>query len=197
MDMKLNLPNRLTVFRIAMVPVCMFFIVYNCIPDLWARVISAAIFIVTAATDMLDGIIARKYNLVTDFGKFLDPVADKMLIIGTMLALLIRNGIYADSSAFVHVMVWALFVVVMRELAVTSLRMIAAASSEKAVIAAAWPGKVKTVTQTLGVIVMILEPVIAPGSGFVASYIMLALIIVSTAISGALYFTAYKKFLKQ
>ena len=61
--MKLNLPNKLTVFRIAMVPVCMFFIVYNCIPDLWARIISAAIFIVTAATDMLDGMIARKYNL--------------------------------------------------------------------------------------------------------------------------------------
>lgn len=195
--MKLNLPNKLTVFRIAMVPVCMFFIVYNCIPDLWARIISAAIFIVTAATDMLDGMIARKYNLITDFGKFLDPVADKMLVIGTMLALILRNGVYAESSAFVQVMIWTLFIVIIRELAVTSLRMMAAASSDKAVIAAAWPGKVKTVTQTLGVVVMILEPVIAPGSGFVGSYIMLALIIVSTTVSGALYFTAYKKFLRQ
>ena len=195
--MKLYLPNKLTVFRKAMVPVCMFFIVFTGIPDLWARIVAAAIFIVTAATDMLDGMIARKYNLVTDFGKFLDPVADKMLIIGTILALIIRNGTAADNTVFVHVMIWVLFVVVVRELAVTSLRMIAAASSEKAVIAAAWPGKVKTVTQTLGVIVMILEPVIIPGSGFVASYIMLALILISTAASGALNFGAYKNFLKQ
>ena len=114
-----------------------------------------------------------------------------------MLALILRNGVYAESSAFVQVMIWTLFIVIIRELAVTSLRMMAAASSDKAVIAAAWPGKVKTVTQTLGVVVMILEPVIAPGSGFVGSYIMLALIIVSTTVSGALYFTAYKKFLRQ
>jgi CDP-diacylglycerol--glycerol-3-phosphate 3-phosphatidyltransferase len=195
--MKMNLPNKLTVFRIIMVPVCMFFIVFTGIPDFWARVISAAIFIITAATDMLDGMIARKYNLITDFGKFLDPVADKMLIIGTMLALIIRNGTLADSPAFVHVMVWTLFIVIVRELAVTSLRMIAAASTDKKVIAAAWPGKFKTVTQTLGVIVMLLEPVIVPGSGFIASYIMLVLILVSTTVSGALYFGAYKDLLKQ
>lgn len=195
--MKLNLPNKLTVFRIAMVPVCMFFIAFTGIPDLWARVIAAALFIVTSATDMLDGMIARKYNLITDLGKFLDPIADKMLIIGTMVALIIRNGTVTGSTLFIHVMVWTLFVVIMRELAVTSLRMIAAASADKVVIAANWPGKIKTVTQTLGVVVMILEPVIMPGSNFILSYIMLALILISTAVSGALYFGAYSKFLKQ
>lgn len=195
--MKMNLPNRLTVFRIIMVPVCMFFIVFTAIPDYWARIISAAIFFITAATDMLDGMIARKFNLITDFGKFLDPVADKMLIIGTMLALIIRNGTLSGNTAFVDVMVWTLFIVIVRELAVTSLRMIAAASSDKKVIAAAWPGKFKTVTQTLGVIVMLLEPVIVPDNGFIASYIMLVLILVSTAVSGVLYFSAYKDMLKQ
>lgn len=193
--MKLNLPNKLTIFRIAMVPVCMFFIVLTAMPDLWARVISAAIFIITAATDMLDGMIARKQNLVTDLGKFLDPVADKLLIIGTMLALVIRNGTAGGDLVFVNVMIWVLFIVIARELAVTSLRMIAAASAEKTVIAAAWPGKFKTVTQTFGVIVMLLEPVIIPGSGYIASYIMLGLIVVSTVVSGALYFKSYKNFL--
>lgn len=195
--MKLNLPNKLTLFRIAMVPVCMFFIVFTAMPDLWARVISAAVFIVTAATDMLDGMIARKQNLVTDLGKFLDPMADKLLIIGTMLAIIIRNGTAGGSVLFVHVMIWVLFTVIARELAVTSLRMIAAASSEKKVIAAAWPGKFKTVTQTVGVLVLLLEPVILPGSNYIASYIMLGLIVAATVISGALYFKSYKNFLRQ
>jgi CDP-diacylglycerol--glycerol-3-phosphate 3-phosphatidyltransferase len=193
--MKLNLPNKLTVFRIFMVPVCMLFIVLTAMPDLWARVIAAAVFIITAATDMLDGMIARKQNLVTDLGKFLDPVADKLLIIGTMLAIVIRDGMLPGNTVFVHVMVWVLFIVIARELAVTSLRMIAASSSEKAVIAAAWPGKFKTVTQTAGVLVLLLEPVIAPDSNYVASYIMLGLIVISTVVSGALYFKSYKNFL--
>ncbi len=193
--MKLNLPNKLTIFRIIMAPVCMLFIMLTVMPDLWARVISAAIFIVTAATDMLDGMIARKYNLITDLGKFLDPIADKLLIIGTMLALIIRNGMTFGDTLFVNVMIWVLFIVIARELAVTSLRMIAAASEEKVVIAASWPGKLKTVTQTAGVLVMILEPIIIPGSYYLVSYIMLGLITLATVISGVMYFNSYKKFL--
>ena len=86
----LNLPNKLTVTRIFLVPVCMFFVLFEGLPETWSRIIAAAVFILTALTDTLDGMIARRFHLVTDFGKFLDPVADKMLVIGVLLSMLVR-----------------------------------------------------------------------------------------------------------
>ena len=154
----MNLPNKLTILRIILVPFCMFFIAFNFYPNnemlhLIFAIVGLVLFSVTSLTDMLDGKIARKYNLVTDFGKFLDPVADKLLIIGSYLALLVKH---ADNKFYLTFMFWCLFIILFRELAVTSLRMIV---SSKVVIAADIMGKIKTVSQMIAVIVAIVEPV--------------------------------------
>ena len=138
---KMNIPNRLTVFRICMVPV---FLVILAAPlpmsDTAVRILAAVLFAATSLTDMIDGKIARKYNLITDFGKLMDPLADKFLVFAAMLGILVRFD-YLRS-----VFVWAAAVVMFRELAVTSIRLVAAERSGL-VIAASWLGKIKTTTQ--------------------------------------------------
>ena len=88
----MNLPNRLSIMRVIMVPIFMIAVVLpeSLIPDTWSRIIGAAIFILTALTDMLDGMIARRCNMITDFGKFIDPLADKFMVFGAMLAILYK-----------------------------------------------------------------------------------------------------------
>ena len=168
-----------------LIPICMLFIVLEAIPDVWARIIAAAIFILTALTDMLDGQIARKRNLVTNFGKFLDPVADKLLIIGSFMAIIVK---YSADAVFSQIMLWALFIIVTREIAVTSLRMIASAN---VVIAANYLGKLKTVSQMICVVVILLEPIVLPGMLMIPSYVMIAISTLLTVISGISYFKAY------
>ena len=187
----MNLPNKLTVLRVILVPVFMLFL---CVPmglsDTLVRVIAAVLFALTSLTDMLDGKIARKYNMITDFGKLMDPLADKFLVFGAML------GILVYCADLRPVFVWAAAIVMLRELAVTSLRLLAASQSG-AVIAAAWLGKVKTVTQVVCIVCVILEPVILPFPLFtqyhLLSYVTIAAMIVMTIWSGVEYFTAYGK----
>ena len=155
----LNLPNRLTIARVILIPFFMIFLIFPILPEVWTRIVSAAIFILASITDMLDGMIARRFNLVTDFGKFLDPLADKLLVFGGMLGILAHN---AADILFVRLFVWVIFVFMLRELAVTSLRLIAVNRSGK-VIAANWLGKLKTVSQMLMMIALLLEPVVIPG----------------------------------
>ncbi len=185
----MNLPNRLTILRIILVPFCMFFIAFTGMNDTAARLIALVLFSVTSLTDMLDGKIARKYNLITDFGKFLDPVADKLLVIGSYLAILVR---YRADDVFSMVMFWCLFVIFFRELAVTSLRMIVA---DKVVIAADIFGKIKTVSQMVCVIVVLIEPVIFSLIGvechLIASYVTVLFSALMTLLSGINYFKAY------
>ena len=186
--MKLNLPNKLTLLRIFLIPFCMIAIIYPIFPgDVIWRIVAAALFALTALTDMLDGKIARKYNLITDFGKFLDPLADKLLIFGAMLAILVR---YADDKLFCSIFVWATLIVILREIAVTALRMIAA-SKNGTVIAAAWLGKVKTVTQMLCVLTLLLEGLFPLGSYHIAGYITMAAMVFMTLWSGINYLRAY------
>ncbi len=187
----MNLPNKLTILRIILVPICMFFIAFTGIDDTLGRIIALVFFSLTSLTDMLDGKIARKYNLITDFGKFLDPVADKLLIIGSYLAILVR---YRENEVFVQVMFWCLFVIFFRELAVTSLRMIVA---DKVVIAANWMGKIKTVSQMVCVIVVLLEPIFLGGEDYllIASYATVGFSALMTLISGINYFKAYWPYL--
>lgn len=190
--MNLNLPNRLTVLRVILIPFFMFFIIFPVVPDIAGRVISAAIFILTAFTDFLDGMIARKFNMITDFGKFLDPLADKMMIFAALLSILVK---YSDVKPFVYIFVWAAFIIILREMAVTSLRMLVNNKSGK-VIAAAWLGKVKTFTQMTGIVVILLEPVIVPETSvlsgtYIFSYIFLALMTIMTVWSGIDYMRAY------
>lgn len=189
----MNLPNKLTLFRLCMVPV---FLVFLCVPlpigDTALRLITAAIFAVVSLTDMIDGKIERKYNLITDFGKFMDPLADKFLVISAML------GILAKYDDLRPVFVWAAAVVIFRELAVTSIRLVAAQKSGM-VVAASWLGKIKTVTQMTCILSILLEPVILPFPLFtemhLLSYITMAAMTVMTLWSGIDYLKTYWKFL--
>lgn len=196
--MKMNLPNKLTILRMILLPFVMASIIFPIFSgDIIWRLVAAALFGITALTDMLDGKIARKYNLVTDFGKFLDPLADKMLVIGTMIAIMIRFG---SDGIFLCVFGWALFIVTMRELAVTSLRMIAA-NKEGKVIAAAWLGKIKTVTQMVCMLTVLLEGVICAiftiDTHMILSYVTTAVMLVMTLWSGLDYFFKYLPLLKE
>ena len=185
----MNLPNKLTVIRMCMVPVFLFLL---CVPlpisDTALRIIAAVIFALTSLTDMIDGKIARKYNLVTDFGKFMDPLADKFLVISAMMGILVRFDYMRQ------VFVWAATIVIFREFAITSVRMIAASKAGQ-VLAAAWLGKVKTTTQMICIICVLLEPVILPFKPFtewhILSYVTTAVMLVMTLWSGIDYMKSY------
>lgn len=186
--MKLNLPNKLTVLRLILIPFCMAVIIYPIFAgDVIWRLIAAALFGLTAFTDMLDGAIARKYNLITDFGKFLDPLADKLLIFGAMLAVMVR---FADEKLFISVFVWAALVVILRETAVTSMRMIAS-QKQGIVIAAGILGKIKTVTQMICILTILLEGLLPFNTYFILSYVTTAGMTVMTIWSGIEYFRVY------
>ena len=119
------------------------------LPGAWGPLVGAAIYGLASATDALDGHLARKNNQVTDFGKFLDPLADKVLVISAM--------VFLQYKELIHPIIT--IVIIARELCVTSIRLIAA-SSEGKVIAAGWWGKVKTVTQMVATILLMVEPVL-------------------------------------
>lgn len=195
----MNLPNKLTVIRVIMIPFFLFFLAF---PELvssaednyfLARILAAAIFGIASFTDMLDGKIARKYGLVTDFGKFMDPLADKLLVFGAMFGLLVTNR---EDTVFCKVFVWVTFLIIFRELAVTSMRLVVS-SAEGIVIAANIWGKMKTVSQIFGIIVIILEPafigLISPEAAntHIVSYGMMAVMVITTMFSGFSYFKAY------
>lgn len=196
---KLNLPNKLTVARFLLVPVFMAVLMLP-LPDTLSRIISAVLFIGIAATDMLDGRIARARGLVTDFGKFLDPLADKFMIFGAMLAILAK---FHENDLFRITVMFASAIVILRELSVTSIRLVANSASG-VVIAASMLGKIKTVTQIVSVATILLEPVVIGGvfSLFGAeypfpflSYITIAVMVVMTVWSGIDYIKSYWHYL--
>lgn len=185
----MNLPNKLTVARMIMVPVFLVLLCVNFgIPDLTLRIITAAIFILTSLTDMLDGKIARKYNMITDFGKFFDPLADKLLVIAACLGILVKFDYIRP------VFVWATVIIIFREFTVTSMRMVAA-NKAGLVIAAAWLGKIKTTTQMICIVTILLEPVLFPFAVcremHILSYITTAVMTVMTLWSGIDYLVKY------
>ena len=161
--MKMNLPNKLSVLRLIMVPIFMVvmllpvFTEFSPLVDMVLTVAGAVLFIAASFTDMLDGKIARKYNLVTDFGKFIDPLADKFMVIGAMLCVLFTSK---DNLTMFTIYFFALLIVVFRELAVTSIRLVAVSGKQRVVIAANMLGKLKTVTQIVAICAAILEPII-------------------------------------
>lgn len=173
-DMKnMNLPNKLTMLRILLIPV---FVIVLYIPFPGNRIVALAVFVAASLTDMADGKIARKHGLVTDFGKFADPLADKILVFSAMIMFVSWGQMPA----------WVLVVVVAREFAVSGLRMIAA--SEGKVIAAAMSGKVKTATTMVCIILMMLPHL----PGFLNVICWLA-ILVTTVYSGIEYFVRNKE----
>ena len=138
----MNLPNKLTIFRVILIP---FFVVFLLLDpsNQTYRYIADAIFIIASLTDMLDGKIARKYNLVTNFGKFMDPLADKLLVSAAMICLIATGQLAA----------WIVIVIISREFIISGFRLIA--SDNGIVIAASYWGKFKTVFQMLMIIVLI------------------------------------------
>lgn len=204
---KMNLPNRLTLLRMCLVPVIL---IVGFIPASGAwwyitNVICAALFICASVTDMLDGKIARRDNLVTDFGKFMDPVADKFMVIGAMFVLL-----YRFENLTLPLML-SLIVVVFRELAVTSMRLVAS-SGKGVVLAANYLGKLKTVSQIVAISTIFLEGALQQALKLIIelitkqellwrtdiiplSWISLAFCVVMTVWSGLNYIISYWKYL--
>ncbi len=151
--MKMNLPNKLTVLRLCLVPVLLLVGMLPVIPFYVSCLVCAILFICTAVTDMLDGKIARRNNLITDFGKFMDPIADKFMVIGAMFVIL-----YKFENLRI-IMIFTLMIVVFRELAVTSMRLVVS-TGQNIVVAANMLGKVKTVSQIVAISTVFLEPVV-------------------------------------
>lgn len=130
----MNLPNKLTILRVILIPFFIFFLLTDCVGAA-GKWIALAIFCIASLTDLLDGKIARKYNLVTNFGKFMDPLADKLLVCS---ALICYVGLFVLPS-------WFVIVIIAREFIISGFRLIA--SDNGVVIAASWWGKIKTVLQ--------------------------------------------------
>ena len=139
----MNLANKLTMIRIFLVPVFLVFITVKEIP--YGSIIATVIFIIASLTDQLDGHIARSRNQITNFGKFMDPLADKLLVTAALVSL-VELKLVAG---------WAVVVILAREFAVSGLRTLAA--SDGTVIAASWWGKIKTVTQMIAILLLLLK----------------------------------------
>ncbi len=164
----MNLPNKLTIFRVILIPFFVFFLLAPYFEG-YGNYIAVAIFIVASITDFLDGKIARKYNLVTNFGKFMDPLADKLLVCSALICLIQLELIPA----------WVVIIIIAREFIISGFRLIA--SDNGVVIAASYWGKFKTAFQMLTVIVLILN---IPNKvfiilGTVLIYVSLALTVIS------------------
>ena len=157
----MNLPNKLTVLRVLMIPFFVVFMLMDIVPgmDKW---IALAIFVVASLTDLLDGKIARKYNLVTNFGKFMDPLADKLLVSSAMICLVEMGRLPA----------WIVIIIISREFIISGFRLVA--SDSGIVIAASYWGKFKTVLQMVMIIVMIMD--------FGPSFAMLETILIYVAL---------------
>ena len=163
--------SKITLVRVAMIPVFMVFMYLSGgQPGLWMW-LALGVFILASLTDYVDGQIARKCNQVSDFGKFLDPLADKLLTIAAMT-------MFCEWGAFPA---WALMIVLTREFAVTGLRLVAVGNGT--VIAAGWSGKVKTASTMIGLCVMMAFPTVA-----ILNIIVIAVIVVTTVYSGVEYF---------
>ncbi len=167
----MTLASKITLVRVAMIPVYLVTMYLSGgVTGTWMYV-SLAIFIIASLTDFLDGYIARHYNQTTDFGKFLDPLADKLLVIAAM-CMFCQWGVFPA---------WALMIVLTREFAVTGLRLIAVQKGN--VIAAGWSGKVKTASTMIGLCIMMALPGIP-----VLNWVVIGVIVVTTVYSGAEYF---------
>lgn len=171
----MNTANKITLLRIALVPVFMAFLMVDNLP---CQIVALVIFLLAAASDGIDGYIARKYNQITTFGKFVDPLADKMLITAAFLVL----------QYYERISPWAVMIVLAREFIVTGVRLVAV--SEGKVIAASFWGKLKTVSQIVAVIAAILlmnTSIFAQGPSLVITQILIWISVAITVFSGIDY----------
>ena len=184
----MNLPNKLTVLRMVLIPFMMFFYLATFIPHGIGKIVALVIFVVAALTDLLDGKIARKYNRVTNLGKFLDPIADKILTAAALFMIMADGTIPAPYGVIV------VTIIIAREFMVSALRLIAA--SQGTVLAADIWGKAKTMVQMIALPILLFVPFLIELGG-VANWLVLTVKIVGwtalgvatllTIISGANY----------
>lgn len=173
--------SKVTMVRVALIPI--FFIVML-VDFPYHQWVSLAVFIIASVTDSIDGHIARKYDQVSDFGKFIDPLADKLLVIAAILIFVARGQMYS----------WAAMIIITREFAVTGLRLIAVENG--VVIAAAWSGKIKTIVSLVGICFML-----TPWHGAVLfagvdiDLLVTVLMLITTVWSGIEYFAKNGKLL--
>lgn len=195
----MNLPNKLTLMRIILIPFMMFFYLASFIPFGIGKIVALVIFAVAALTDLMDGKIARKYNLVTNLGKFLDPIADKILT-SAVLFLLIADGTIVGPWGAIIVTI-----IISREFMVSALRILAA-SKGKVLAADIW-GKAKTMTQMIAIpVFMLLAYIYTCGFAVVGwlvtlvevvAYIGIAAATILTVISGVNYIVKNKDCFKE
>ncbi|MBR1987449.1 MAG: CDP-diacylglycerol--glycerol-3-phosphate 3-phosphatidyltransferase [Clostridia bacterium] len=195
----MNLPNKLTLMRIILIPFMMFFYLADFIPHGIGKIVALVIFIVAALTDMLDGKIARKHNLITNFGKFLDPIADKILTSAVLFMIIVDGTIPAPWGVII------VTIIISREFMVSALRLIAA--SKGTVLAADIWGKAKTMVQMIALpICMLLAYFLTCGFDIanwfiivlkVLSYTTLGVATLLTVISGVNYIVKNKDCFKE
>ena len=205
----MNLPNKLSMLRILLIPVTMLFMlpisVYGFEPEGWnafiadkGMLIAAFVFIAASLTDFFDGQIARRRNLITDLGKFLDSLADKMLVIAVLIAFVATGRISP----------WLLAIIVLREFMVTGIRLVA--SKDGVVMAAKMIGKVKTTTQMIAIIYLMFEPTImkftgddyaasltAPCAVSIIGDVLFGICVIMTIVSGLDYLVKNISYLKE
>lgn len=197
----MNTPNKLTVARIIATPV---FMATMLIDFPYHYTVALFLFIAASLTDMIDGKMARKYNLVTDFGKFLDPLADKMLTTAAFLGFMYVYGVLdgAENTTYGIQMTVILFIVLFREFMVSSLRLVTVSSGGKVVAANIW-GKLKTVSQMVGIVFAILAYALVVDFGLISFKSVFDIIIMSIfwisavlcIISGLIYLMASKEYI--
>ena len=185
----MNLPNKLTVLRIILIPVFMFLLL-----NFELYTLAGVIFVIASLTDLADGKIARKYNLVTNFGKFADPLADKLLVSAALIGLCALGKLGTSTV----IGAWAAFVIIAREFIVTGIRLVAAAEGK--VIAAGMSGKIKTTVQMVTIVYILFSNVlITLGLSSVVSSVITDILVISSVImtvySGAEYIVANKSLL--
>jgi len=164
--MKMNLPNKLTIFRAILIIPFVFIMLTDYCGE-YGKWIALAIFVIASLTDMLDGKIARKYNLVTNFGKFMDPLADKLLV-GAAMICLVETG---------QIPAWIVIIIISREFIISGFRLIA--SDNGVVIAASYWGKIKTVFQMIMIILMIANLEVLQLVTDIVMWVSLALTVIS------------------
>lgn len=163
----MNLPNKLTILRVIMIPFFVAALLYDGGANQNMRYVAAALFIIASLTDMLDGKIARKYNLVTNFGKFMDPLADKLLVCSALICMIELRELPA----------WMVIIIISREFIISGFRLVA--SDNGVVIAASYWGKFKTTFQMIGVVLLIFNIPVLSTLTTIIVWIALALTIIS------------------
>ena len=180
--MEMNLANKLTLLRVILIPVFLVVLLSSLVPTPFNRSLAVGIFIVASLTDFLDGYIARSRNMVTNFGKFMDPLADKLLVCAALISMVALGDLPA----------WVVIITISREFAITGFRTLAMEAN--VVMAASWWGKIKTSTQMLMIIVVLLKLPSVPVQ--MIGKVLIVLAVFFTIVSGVDYIVKNKQVLR-